>query len=51
LDGDYPGSSRAASTDGSVEKVEELTRENRGATVSDTVDKLGISNGSMHKIV
>jgi len=51
LDEDYSGSSWAASTDGNVEKVEELTRENRRATVSDTVDKLGISHGSVHKIV
>jgi hypothetical protein len=51
LDEDYPGSSWAASTDGNVEKVEELTRKNRRSTVSDTVDKLGISHGSVHKIV
>jgi len=34
-----------------VEKVEELTLANRRVTVSDTVDKLGINHGSVHKIV
>jgi len=49
LDEDYSGSSWAASTEGNVVKVEGLIRAKIRATVSDIVDKLGISHGFVHK--
>jgi hypothetical protein len=51
VDEDRAGSSRAASKDGNVEKVEKLTRANRRSTVDDTVEELGINRGSVHVIV
>lgn len=51
MDDQCPGRSRRASTDGNAETVEKMMRADRRMAADTTVDKLGISYGSVHIIV
>ena len=50
-DDERPGRSSTSTTDGNVEKVEEMVMNDRRITIREVADDVGISIGSFHEIV